>query len=72
MMIVVFDAHDQFFCFTAGNSEDANLAYKFVESCTCLEWKALAINGLTINLFTKSGYCPETFFDRKLDDSLGC
>ncbi|KAG2751385.1 hypothetical protein P692DRAFT_201709428, partial [Suillus brevipes Sb2] len=38
----------------------------------CPEWKALAINGLTIYLFTRPGYCPETFFDRKPNYSVGC
>ncbi|KAG2343098.1 hypothetical protein BDR05DRAFT_885085 [Suillus weaverae] len=74
VMIAVLDAHDQFICFPAGNSEDADLARKFAESRTCPEWKGgfLAIDGLTVNLFTKPGYYGETFFDRKSNYSLGC
>jgi hypothetical protein len=74
VMIAVLDAHDQFICFPAGNSEDADLARKFAESRTCPEWKGgfLAIDGSTVNLFTKPGYYGETFFDRKSNYSLGC
>jgi hypothetical protein len=74
VMIAVLDAHDQFVCFPADNSEDADLARKFAESRTCPEWKGgfLAIDGSTMDLFTKPGYYGETFFDRKSKYSLGC
>ncbi|KAG2156764.1 uncharacterized protein EDB93DRAFT_1079210 [Suillus bovinus] len=67
VMIVVLDAHNQFICFPADNSEDADLARKFAESCTFL-----AINGSTMNFFTRPGYFGETFYDRKSKYSLGC
>jgi hypothetical protein len=74
VMIAVLDAHDQFVCFPADNSEDADLARKFAESHTCPEWKGgfLAIDGSTMDLFTNPGYYGETFFDRKSKYSLGC
>ncbi|KAG2046384.1 hypothetical protein BDR06DRAFT_859947, partial [Suillus hirtellus] len=74
VMIAVLDAHDQFICWEADNSEDADLAHKFAESCTCPEWKGgvLAIDGSTMNLFMKPGYYGETFYDRKSNYSLGC
>ncbi|KAG2064094.1 hypothetical protein BDR04DRAFT_1182220 [Suillus decipiens] len=62
-----------FVCFLADNSEDADLACKFAESCTCPEWKSgfLVIDGSTMDLFTKASYYGETFFDRKPKYSLG-
>jgi hypothetical protein len=73
-MVAVLDAHDQFICFPAGDSEDSDLARKFAESRTCPEWRGgfLAIDGSTIDLFTKPGYYGETFYDRKSKYSLGC
>jgi hypothetical protein len=74
VMIAELDAHDQFVCFPADNSENADLAHKFAESRTCPEWKGgfLAIDGSTIDLFTKPSYYGETFFDRKSKYFLGC
>ncbi|KAG2336457.1 hypothetical protein BDR05DRAFT_896703, partial [Suillus weaverae] len=74
VMVVVLDAHDQFICFPAGDSEDSDLAWKFAESRTCPEWRGgfLAIDGSTMDLFTKPGYYGETFYDRKSKYSLGC
>jgi hypothetical protein len=73
-MVAVLDAHDQFICFPAGDSEDSDLARKFAESHTCPEWRGgfLAIDDSTIDLFTQPGYYGETFYDRKLKYSLGC
>jgi hypothetical protein len=73
-MVAVLDAHDQFICFPAGDSEDSDLARKFAESHTCPEWRGgfLAIDGSTIDLFTQPGYYGETFYDRKSKYSLGC
>ncbi|KAG2074561.1 hypothetical protein BDR04DRAFT_1173058 [Suillus decipiens] len=74
VMIAVLDAHDQFVCFPADNSEDADLACKFAESCTCPEWKGgfSAIDGSTMDVFTKPGYYGEISSDRKSKYSLGC
>jgi hypothetical protein len=38
VMIAVLDANDQFICFPAGNSENADLAHKFAKSHICPEW----------------------------------
>ncbi|KAG2053459.1 hypothetical protein BDR06DRAFT_885881 [Suillus hirtellus] len=72
-MVMVLDAHDQFICFPAGDSEDSDLAQKFAKSYTCPEWRGgfLAIDGSTMDLFTKPGYYVETFYDRKSKYSLG-
>jgi hypothetical protein len=74
VMVAVLDAHDQFICFPAGDSEDKDLAQKFAESRTCPEWRGgfLAVDGSTMDLFTKPGYYGETFYDRKSKYSLGC
>ncbi|KAG2076609.1 hypothetical protein BDR04DRAFT_1132814 [Suillus decipiens] len=48
-------------------------AHDLLETCS-EEWKGgfLAIDGSTMDLFTKPGYFGETFYDRKSKYSLGC
>lgn len=74
VMVALLEVHDQFISFPEDNSEDAHLARKFAEVKTCPEWKGgyLAVDGSTVELFTKPGYYGEVFFDRKSNYSLGC
>jgi hypothetical protein len=74
VMVALLEEHDQFIFFPEDNSEDTELARRFAETRTCPEWRGgyLAIDGSTIDLFTKPAYFGETFYDRKSKYSLGC
>ncbi|KAG2055851.1 hypothetical protein BDR06DRAFT_1044727 [Suillus hirtellus] len=62
-MVALLEEHNQFIFFPEDNSEDAELAQ---------QGGYLAIDGSTIDLFTKPAYFGETFYDRKSKYSLGC
>jgi hypothetical protein len=74
VMIAILDQHDTFISFPTPDSEDAQLAQQFAESCSCPEWRNgfLAIDGSAIGLLAKPGYFGETFYDRKSNYSLNC
>ncbi|KAG1799403.1 uncharacterized protein HD556DRAFT_1439784 [Suillus plorans] len=59
--------HDQFIFFPEDDSKDAELAWWFAETRTCLEWRGgyLVIDGSTMDLFIKPAYFDKTFYDRK-------
>jgi hypothetical protein len=73
-MVALLKVYNQFISFLEDNSEDAHLAHKIAEVKTCPEWRGsyLAIDGSTVELFTKPGYYGKVFFDRKSNYSLGC
>jgi hypothetical protein len=74
VMVALLELHDRFISFPTPESEDAELSRQFSESRSCPEWRngILAVDGSTINLYTKPGLFGETFYDRKSRYSLAC